>query len=77
MSKGAREIDTLRDKTHWAQQMLLFDQTTVYPGDTIMMQSTVDNTQGPFTVYTFVASVVRDGAGAATPLGSVVLDEHF
>ena len=42
-----------------------------------MLQSTVDNTQGPFTVYTFFASVVRDGAGAATPLGSVVLDEHF
>ena len=45
-------------------------------GDVITLRSTVDNTRGPFTVYTFVASLMRDGAAPA-PLGTVVLDEHY
>ena len=81
VSRGAREIDTLRDKTHWAQQMVLFESTTVFPGDVITLEATVDNTQGPFTVYTFAASVDAggDGSGASgrRSLGRVVLDEHF
>ena len=45
-------------------------------GAVIALRSTVDNTRGPFTVYTFVASLMRDGAAPA-PLGTVVLDEHY
>ena len=37
-------------------------------GDVITLRSTVDNTRGPFTVYTFVASLMRDGTAA--PLGT-------
>ena len=80
VAQGTREIDTLRDTTHWAQQMLLFEPTTVYPGDVITLEATVDNTRGPFTVYTFEASVTGDvdGSGASErSLGRVVLDEHF
>ena len=44
-------------------------------GDVITLRSTVDNTRGPFTVYTFVASLMRDGTAA--PLGTVVLDDHY
>ncbi len=81
VAQGAREIDTLRDKTHWAQQMLLFESTTVFPGDVITLEATVDNTQGPFTVYTFDASVDGSSDGTSTSkrrsLGRVVLDEHF
>jgi hypothetical protein len=80
VAQGTREIDTLRDTTHWAQQMLLFEPTTVYPGDVITLEATVDNTQGPFTVYTFAASVAGDIDGTGTSersLGRVVLDEHF
>ena len=92
VARGSREIDTLRDRTHWAQQMLLFEATTVYPGELITLEATVDNTRGPFTVYTFEAYV--SAAAAATTddaddirgsgsgsgrrsLGRVVLDEHF
>ena len=45
----------------------------------------MDNTQGPFTVYTFEASLTRaneeegrgGGGGGERALGRVVLDEHF
>lgn len=82
VEQGAREIDTLRDTTHWAQQMLLFEPTTVFPGDIITLEATVDNTQGPFTVYTFAASIDGGGGGGSgtserRSLGRVVLDEHF
>ncbi len=81
VAQGAREIDTLRDKTHWAQQMVLFESTTVFPGDVITLETTVDNTQGPFTVYTFEASVDGSSEDGGTSkrrsLGRVVLDEHF
>jgi hypothetical protein len=50
------EIDTLRDRTHWAQQLLLFTPTTVFEGDVIELSVRVDNGAGrPFTRYSFEA----------------------
>ena len=76
-SDSVPEIDTLRDVTHWAQQLILFEPTVLYVGDAVILTVTVDNTCGIFTHYTFSAMLEPLGGEPTRDLGTVVLNEHF
>ena len=65
-----QEANVARDSSSGSGSVMPRLHAHGVPPAVITLRSTVDNTRGPFTVYTFAASLMRDGTAA--PLGTVV-----